>query len=105
MARQRALLDSSVRRSLGRERERLDRSRDRLITAPVLLLERRRVSLDHAAARLQALSPRATLTRGYAIVRSGGIALRDATGAAPGERVEVELALGSLTATVEEVQT
>ncbi len=105
LGRQLTAIDSAVRRSLGRERERLNRSRDRLGNAPVLLLERRRVALDHAAARLQALSPRATLTRGYAIVRSGGIALRDASDAAPGVRVEVELALGSLTATVEEVQT
>ena len=105
LGRQRAALDSAVRRSLGQERERLNRSRDRLRNAPVLLLERRRVTLDHAAARLQALSPRATLTRGYAIVRSGGTALRSATDAAPGGRIEVELALGSLTATVEEVQT
>ncbi len=105
LGRQRALLDTSVGRSLGRERERLNRVGDRLGAAPVLLLERRRVSLDHSAARLQALSPRATLTRGYAIVRSGGVALRDATDAAPGGRVDVELALGSLTATVEEVRT
>ena len=104
LGRQRAMLDSSVRRSLVRERERLSRSRDRLGSAPVLLLERRRVSLDHAAARLQALSPRATLTRGYAIVRSGGDALRDAAEAVPGELVEIELALGGMTATVEEVQ-
>ena len=46
---------------------------ERLRAAPVLLLERRRVALDHAAARLQALSPRATLARGYAVVRSGGV--------------------------------
>jgi exodeoxyribonuclease VII large subunit len=105
LARRRSSLDAGVRRSLERERERLKRSLDRLTAAPQLLLERRRVSLDHAAARLQALSPRATLTRGYAIVRSGGIALRDAADAAPGGRLEVELALGSLTATVEEVQT
>ncbi len=104
LGRQRALLDTSVRRSLDRERERLTRSRDRLRTVPVLLLERRRVSLDHAAARLQALSPRATLTRGYAIVRSDGFALRDAVDAAPGGRVDIELARGSLTAQVEEVQ-
>jgi exodeoxyribonuclease VII large subunit len=103
LGRQRALLDTSVRRSLDRERERLTRSRERLRTAPVLLLERRRVSLDHAAARLQALSPRATLTRGYAIVRSDGIAVRDAVNAAPGDRVDIELARGSLTAQVEEV--
>lgn len=104
LARQRALLDSSVRRSLARERERLARSGDRLRGAPLLLLERRRVALDHTAARLQALSPRATLTRGYAIVRSGGIALRNAAATAPGSRVEIELALGGMTATVEEVQ-
>ena len=104
LERQRALLDSSIRRSLVRERERLNRSRERLRSAPLLLLERRRVSLDHAAARLQALSPRATLTRGYAIVRSGGVALRDAAAVATGERLEIELAVGGLTVTAEEVQ-
>ena len=104
LGRQRALLDSSVRRVLGRERERLQRSRERLASAPLALLERRRMSLDHAAARLQALSPRATLTRGYAIVRSDGIALRDASAASSGERVEIELASGGLTARVEEVR-
>ena len=103
LGRRRALLDASVRRVLGGERARLERSRARLASAPVTLLERRRVSLDHAAARLQALSPRATLTRGYAIVRSDGSALRDAAGATPGGRVEIELASGGLTATVEEV--
>ncbi len=104
LGRQRALLDSAVRRSLARERERLNRTGDRLRSAPLLLLERRRVTLDHAAARLQALSPRATLTRGYAIVRSDGRALRDAALASSGDCVEIELALGGLTATVDEVR-
>jgi exodeoxyribonuclease VII large subunit len=104
LGRLRDLLDSSVRRTLARDRERLDRSRDRLRTAPLLLLERRRVALDHAAARLQALSPRATLTRGYAVVRSNGVALRDAGATAPGREIEIELATGGLTATVEEVR-
>jgi exodeoxyribonuclease VII large subunit len=105
LGRQRSRLDAAVRRSLDRERERLHLSRDRLTRAPAHLLERRRISLDHAAARLQALSPRATLTRGYAIVRSSGTALRDAARATPGERLDIELAIGSLTTTVEEVQT
>ena len=61
LARLRELLDGSVRRALARDRERLGRSRDRLRAAPLLLLERRRVALDHAAARLQGLSPRSTL--------------------------------------------
>ena len=92
LGRQRSRLDAAVRRALDRERERLRHTRDRLTSAPALLLERRRISLDHAAARLQALSPRATLTRGYAIVRSGGTALRDAALAARGERLDIELA-------------
>jgi exodeoxyribonuclease VII large subunit len=103
LGRLRELLNGSVRRALDRDRERLDRSRDRLRTAPLLLFERRRVALDHAAARLQALSPRATLTRGYAVVRAGGVALRDAAATAPGSPIEIELATGGLTATVEEV--
>ena len=37
----------------------------------VLLLERRRAALDRSGARLQTLSPLATLSRGYAIVRAG----------------------------------
>ena len=103
LGRLRELLASSVGRILARDRERLDRSHGRLRAAPLLLLERRRVALDHAAARLQALSPRATLTRGYAVVRAGGVALRDAAATAPGGRLEIELATGRLTATVEEV--
>ena len=103
LGRLRELLDDSVGRVLARDRERLDRSHDRLRAAPVLLLERRRVALDHAAARLQALSPRATLIRGYAIVRAGGTALRRATATAPGGRLEIELASGGLTVTVDEV--
>ena len=85
LERLRGLMDASVRRALARDRERLDRNRERLRAAPLLLLERRRVALDHAAARLQALSPRATLARGYAVVRSSGKALRDAAATAPGE--------------------
>jgi len=104
LVRLRDQLDASVRRALARDRERLDRDQLRLRAAPVLLLERRRVALDHAAARLQALSPRATLARGYAVVRSGGSALKDAATVAPGNRLEIELATGGLAATVEEVR-
>jgi exodeoxyribonuclease VII large subunit len=104
LGRSRDRMDASVRRALARDRDRLERSRERLRSAPLLLLERRRVALDHAAARLQALSPRATLARGYAVVRSGGRALRDAAATAAGDRVEIELATGALVATVSEVQ-
>ncbi len=107
----RAALDESRRRLrlavsglLQRDAERLGRLADRLRNAPRLLLERRRVALDHTGARLQALSPRATLGRGYAIVRAGGEALREATMVAPGDSLEIELASGGLGARVEEVR-
>jgi exodeoxyribonuclease VII large subunit len=97
-------LERTVRRLLERDRERLDRVGLRLRTAPRLLLERRRSTLDRAGARLQALSPRATLARGYAIVRQDGEALRDAAAVARGTLVDVELQSGGLAARVEEVR-
>ena len=104
LQRLRGTLDACVRHTLVRDRERLERDRARLRAAPLLLLERRRVALDQAGARLQALSPRATLARGYAVVRSGGSALREAAAVAPGGRLEIELASGGLGATVTEVR-
>ncbi len=107
----RAALDESRRRLrlavrgvLQRDAERLGRIADRLRKAPRLLLERRRAALDHTGARLQALSPRATLGRGYAIVRAGGEALREAAAVAPGDSLEIELASGGLDARVEEIR-
>jgi len=97
-------LGHAVRSLLERDAQRLGRLGDRLYRSPRLLLERRRAALDHAGARLQALSPLATLARGYAIVRSGGDALREAAAVAPGERLEIELALGRLGARVEDVR-
>src|SRR5206468_3210035 len=65
--RARSSLERGTRRALERERQRLDRAHERLGRAPRLLLERRRARLNEAAAKLTALSPRATLERGYAI--------------------------------------
>ena len=89
---------------LERRAAQLERLRERLASGPQLILERRRAALDRADARLQALSPLATLGRGYAIVRAGGSALRDAATVAPGERLDIELASGGLGATVDEVR-
>jgi exodeoxyribonuclease VII large subunit len=91
-------------RALERDRARLARHRERLVAAPGLLVERRRAALDRSGVRLQALSPRATLARGYAIVRAGGAVVRDAGTVAAGSRIDVELAAGTLGARVEEVR-
>jgi exodeoxyribonuclease VII large subunit len=107
----RAALDGSrrrlalaVRALLERDTAQLMRLGERLQTAPRLLLERRRSALDHMGARLHALSPLATLGRGYAIVRAGAEAVRDAAAVSPGDHLEIELGSGSLGATVEDVR-
>ena len=97
-------LDRSIRNLLAHDQVRLDRLNDRLQGAPRLLLERRRAALDHTAARLNALSPLATLARGYAIVRAGGEAVREAASVSAGDRLEIELAAGGLGARVEDVR-
>ena len=102
--RSRMRLELAVRGRLERAAQRQSSLSARLRRAPVLLLDRRRASLDHLGARLQGLSPLATLARGYAIVRAGGNALREAAGVGPGDLLEVELASGSLGARVEEVR-
>jgi exodeoxyribonuclease VII large subunit len=96
-------LEVAVRSRLDRSEQQLSGLGGRLRVAPRLLLERRRAALDHLGARLNGLSPLATLSRGYAIVRAGGATLRDAADVAPGDRLEVELATGSLGARVEDV--
>ena len=56
------------------------------------------------ARRLRALSPRATLDRGYAIVRRGDEIVRAAGSLDEGERIDVELARGGFGARVEETR-
>jgi len=104
LERSRAALATGARRALERERRRLDLSRDHLRRAPLLLVERRRAAVEHSAGRLRALSPRATLDRGYAIVRSAGTIVRSGTEVATGAHVDVELGSGGFGATVEDTR-
>jgi exodeoxyribonuclease VII large subunit len=104
LERLRTALATGARHTLERERRRLDLSRDHLRRAPLLLLERRRAALEQSAGRLRALSPRATLDRGYAIVRADGAIVRTSTEVASGARVDVELATGGFGATVEDTR-
>jgi exodeoxyribonuclease VII large subunit len=104
LERSRASLEQSVRRLVQRDRELLGRLSERLRAAPALLLERRRAAVELAGGRLRALSPQATVERGYAIVRAGGAVVRDAASVSAGERIDVELAAGALGARVEDVR-
>jgi exodeoxyribonuclease VII large subunit len=104
LERSRTALARGTRGALDRERRRLDVARDHLRRAPLLLLERRRAALDQSAGRLRALSPRATLERGYAIVRAAGEIVRSSSQVASGNRVDVELGTGAFGAHVEETR-
>jgi exodeoxyribonuclease VII large subunit len=84
--------------------QRLDRARTGLARGARRGLERKRARLEHAAGRLRALSPRATLERGYAIVRSDGAIVRSGAAVAPGQQVDVELAEGGFGARIEETR-
>lgn len=76
--------------------------RQRLHDRLLLTLERKQQRLATASRALDAISPLATLGRGYAIVRKlpEQHVLRDARKAAPGDVVEARLARGRLICTV-----
>lgn len=104
LTRSRAALGGSTRRTLEREQRALTQTHERLRRAPLLLVERRRAALQQTAGRLRALSPRATLDRGYAIVRSEGLILRETQGLTAGDHVDVELGQGGFGARVEKTR-
>jgi exodeoxyribonuclease VII large subunit len=99
--RARGALARGARGVLERRRLRLEHAHERLRRAPALTVERKRARLEHSAGRLRALSPRATLQRGYAIVRSGDEIVRSAAGVSAGEAIDVEVADGRFGALVE----
>jgi exodeoxyribonuclease VII large subunit len=104
LERSRRALAQGARTTLERRRQRLYTTHERLASAPRLLLERRRSRLSAVAGRLRALSPQATLDRGYAIVRAEGTVVRSSRTLAAGEAVDVRLAEGGFGARVEDVR-
>ncbi|SCF33544.1 Exodeoxyribonuclease VII large subunit [Micromonospora matsumotoense] len=125
----RSRLERAVRNLVDRESHRLTLLRSRPVLArPQVMVEQRAAEvtalrdragrslthrldaatadLRHTLARLRALSPAATLDRGYAIVqRVDGHVVRAAGEVAQGDPLRVRLAEGELTATVEEMRT
>ncbi len=104
LERRRSALERGTRRILDREQHRLALAHGRLRRGPALLVERRRARLEQVGGRLRALSPRATLERGYAIVRAKDGIVRTSSALAAGDAVDVELAEGGFTAEVEETR-
>ena len=100
----RAGLARGATRTLERARTNLTTDGNRLARAPALMLERKRAALEATRGKLRALSPRATLSRGYAIVRTDKGIVRTARTLSTGERVDVEVAEGAFGARVEDTR-
>ncbi len=86
-------LRRSTSRICARRAERLSLTRERLARAPLRELERRAARLASTRTHLRALSPAATVERGYAIVRAEGRLVRDPP--ASGTELAVEVAGGT----------
>jgi exodeoxyribonuclease VII large subunit len=65
---------------------------------------RAKAAISSTSARVQSLSPAATLARGYAIVEHDGHVLHDATATVPGRHLRIQLHRGRLLSTVDRVE-
>jgi exodeoxyribonuclease VII large subunit len=101
LERSRTSLHRGARRAAERHVQHLAVAHERLRRAPLLALERKTARLDNARVRLGALSPIATLDRGYAIVRRGDDVVRSTDQVASGDEVSVRVADGTFGAVVD----
>ena len=88
---------------LSHYHQKLAMQQQQLQKAMQIMLQRHQVAMANTAAKLDTLSPLATLTRGYAIAMRSedhGI-LRDAAEVSAGEKIQVRLMQGSLDCVVE----
>ncbi|MGZ9811776.1 exodeoxyribonuclease VII large subunit [Pseudoroseicyclus sp. H15] len=88
------LAPAPLERRVADGRTRLARAAERLDGAELRLRERRQSRLDGAARLLETLSYKATLQRGYAVVRDGERVVTSAEAAAKAARLEIEFADG-----------
>ena len=84
-----------------RAESRLDVMREQLLSLVERRLEREQQRLEIAQRSVEALSPKRIMQLGFAVVRSGGKALKSVASAAKGEVVEIELMDGTIKARVE----
>jgi exodeoxyribonuclease VII large subunit len=102
--RQRA--EHALTRQLGQDRQLAREAARRLERHTSQHFRRAHEQLAAQASRLRALSPHATLSRGYAIVAStaDGHVLHDATSVEPGQSLRIQLHRGRLNSTVDAVE-
>ena len=96
-----ATLDSVSSRRIQPQLTRLQMIADSIPVSALRAIERQRQLLDSRAELLEALSPHATLARGYSITRVNGRAVTDASQVKPGEVLETTLANSTLRSVAE----
>jgi exodeoxyribonuclease VII large subunit len=96
----------ALARNLDRHRQLAQAARVRLVRQTTHRVWLAREQIAAHASRLRALSPHATLSRGYAIVESAahGHVLHDAASVEPGHGLRIQLHHGRLTSTVDAVE-
>lgn len=88
---------AAVERTVAMERQRIEQSQQRVLRTLRHAMEREQQRTEHLLARLRALSPLATLERGYAVVRrDDGSVVRDVV--APDTRLRIRVAGGEFPA-------
>jgi len=98
-------LNAAMLRLLVSRQTDLDRLTVALRGAPEMVLLRRRSRWERAQSSLEALSPKAILARGYALVfDADGRLVKQASQLAPGERVRTQLGRGEFIAQVQQVE-
>jgi len=86
---------------LGRRREEVEALRERGRRSLAQMLDRAQDNLDHQLARVRALSPKATLDRGYAVLRKAhGEVVRDPAQVEAGEELDALVSGGRFSVTV-----
>lgn len=93
----------TVERAIGAERQRIDTLTQHATRSLTHRIDRGRADVLHMTARLRALSPAATLERGYAVVSTdGGDVVRDAESVRSGEHLRIHVAHGTFGAVVDD---
>ena len=85
-------------RLVSERRTAVDALRDRAFRCAAAQLDRAEQDLRHTRARVLAVSPQATLDRGYAVVETSAGLARDAAAVPSGEPLSIRLANGVLAA-------
>lgn len=94
-------LQSITAARLSRQRARLEGINGALAVHVDSILSRRRAKLDAIGNLIDALSPEATLRRGYSITRFGNLTVTDPAQVPPGAVITTTLASGTITSTTD----